>query len=63
MILATSSNQEFLAQVGMVGLFTRVIHVPRLNTVEQIVKILEECDFTRNEVNNISTLLQRSGFK
>jgi hypothetical protein len=63
MILATSSNQEFLSQVGMVGLFTRVIHVPRLNTVEQIVKILEECDFTRQEVSNISTLLERSGFK
>ncbi|KAI6182666.1 Vesicle-fusing ATPase [Aphelenchoides bicaudatus] len=62
MILATSSNQEFLSQVGMVGLFTRVIHVPRLSTIEQIVKILEECDFTRSEVSNISTLLQRSGF-
>lgn len=63
MILATSSNQEFLAQVGMVGLFTRVIHVPRLNTIHQIIKVLEECDFSLEELQQISLLLQRGGFK
>jgi len=62
MILATSSNQEFLNQVGMVGLFTRVIHVPRINTIDQIVKVLEESDFSREETEQISNLLHRSGF-
>jgi len=62
MILATSSNQEFLNQVGMVGLFTRVIHIPRINTIDQIIKVLEECDFTQGETEQISNLLHRSGF-
>lgn len=63
MILATSSNQEFLGQVGMSGLFTRVIHVPRISSIDHIVKVLEECDLTSQEVDKISTLLQRSGYK
>jgi vesicle-fusing ATPase len=63
MILATSSNQEFLSQVGMLGLFTRVIHVPRINSIEQIAKVLEECDFTSHETKQISSLLERSGYK
>jgi hypothetical protein len=63
MILATSSNPEFLTQVGMVGLFTRVIHVPRLNKIEQIIKVLQESDFTNQEVQKMTHLLQRSGYK
>ena len=63
MILATSSNQEFLSQVGMLGLFTRVIHVPRISSIAQILKVLEECDFTSQETKSIGRSLEQSGYK
>jgi len=47
----------------MLGLFTRVIHVPRINSIDQIVKVLGECDFTNKEVGQIENLLERSGYK
>ncbi|KAI6241382.1 Vesicle-fusing ATPase [Aphelenchoides fujianensis] len=63
MILATSSNQEFLRQVEMLGLFTRIIHVPKLNAISQISKVLDECGFTQAEIKNLEGALQRSGYR
>lgn len=63
MILATSSNQEILDQVGMSKLFTRIIHVPQINSVDQISKVLEKSDFTNQETQAIAGLLQQGGYK
>jgi len=62
MILATSSNQEFLNQSGIIGLFTQVIHVPSINTSDQILKVLKESDFSREETKQVSNLLHGSEF-
>ncbi|KAI6225894.1 Vesicle-fusing ATPase [Aphelenchoides besseyi] len=62
MILATSSNQEFLRQVEMLDLFTRIIHVPKLNTIAQINKVLDECGFSVDETRQLQNLLQRNNY-
>ncbi|CAD5206635.1 unnamed protein product [Bursaphelenchus okinawaensis] len=63
LILATSANQSFIRETGITDLFTRVIHIPKMNKIEQVAKVLDEIGFTEAENAAIISQLQRGQFK
>ncbi|KAI1722004.1 ATPase family associated with various cellular activities (AAA) domain-containing protein [Ditylenchus destructor] len=64
LVLATTSNEDFLRQVDLVNSFSSVITVPRLRTVAHIITVLEDNGaFSDAEIARIRDTLNKSTFK
>ena len=60
-MLATTSNEHFLREVDLLNSFSNTMHVPRLNSVEQIMTVVDETSsFTDSERHQLRMKLQKN---
>uniref|UniRef100_A0A914CQU3 Vesicle-fusing ATPase n=1 Tax=Acrobeloides nanus TaxID=290746 RepID=A0A914CQU3_9BILA len=61
LVLATTSNEHFLREVDLLNSFSNTMHVPRLNSVEQIMTVVDETSsFTDSERHHLRMKLQKN---
>jgi vesicle-fusing ATPase len=64
LVLATSSNEGFLREFGLLSSFSSVVHVPRLSAVEHITRVLDESGaFSTQDIEQIGRSLSKSQMK
>lgn len=63
-MIATTATEDFLKELNLLGRFKAILQVPRLNTTETIVIVLEETGvFSTSELNQLRQQLNRNTYK
>ncbi|EFX63976.1 hypothetical protein DAPPUDRAFT_118650 [Daphnia pulex] len=55
LVICTTSRRQVLEELEMISIFTKIIHVPYISTVEQLIAVLEETDsFSKSQIAAIA---------
>lgn len=64
LVLATTSNENFLREVDLLSSFSTVINVPKLTTANDIVAVAENAmKLNSDEIGQVRRMLERDAFK